>query len=62
MAKRLLRLLRPAVDVEARPLPLPATNGGVGGVTSSDRRAAEPKVDDLVRFFLPIVAGAAGED
>jgi hypothetical protein len=54
----LLRLLRPAVDVDVRPLP-PFTNGGVGG-GSSDCSLAEPMVDDRSRF--PNVVGGARAD
>ena len=42
-----LRLLRPAVDVEFRPL---VAYGGVGGGTSSERPPKEPMVDERPRI------------
>jgi hypothetical protein len=45
----LLRLLRPAVEVEFRPLP-PFAKGGVGGGSSERSLVAELIVEERVRF------------
>jgi hypothetical protein len=59
MWNRLLKLLRPAVDVELRPLP--PMNGGVGG-ESSENPLVESAVD--ARFLTKSGVGTprAGED
>jgi hypothetical protein len=58
--KRLLKLLRPAVDVESRAPPL--ANGGVGGGASSERPLLEPKVEDRVRPLIATGGSNAGEE
>jgi hypothetical protein len=55
-------LLLPAVEVEARPLPLPAVIGGVGGGASSDTPPFEPRVDERWRLRFPRCGSNAGED
>jgi hypothetical protein len=55
-------LLLPAVEVEARPLPLPAAIGGVGGGASSDTPPFEPSVDERWRLRFPRCGRNAGED
>jgi hypothetical protein len=55
-------LLLPAVEVDARPLPLPVATGGVGGGASSDVPPFEPRVDERWRPRLPICGRNAGED
>jgi hypothetical protein len=58
--KRLLKLLRPAVDVESRAPPL--VKGGVGGGTSSERPLLEPRVEDRVRPLIATGGNSAGEE
>ena len=58
MWNRLLKLLRPAVDVELRPLP-PLAKGGVGGV-SSEWPLPESPVEALLR--LELVKAKGGDD
>ena len=58
----MLRLLLPAVEVDARPLPPPVANGGVGGGTSSDLPPFEPIVDERCLPLLPSCGSNAGED
>jgi hypothetical protein len=55
---KLLKLLRPAVEVEVRPLP-PLTKGGVGGV-SSELPLPESTVED--RFRAESGRAKAGDD
>jgi len=55
-------LLLPAVEVDARPLPLPAAIGGVGGGASSNTPPFEPSVDERCRLRFPFRGSNAGED
>lgn len=50
------------MEVEARPLPPPVANGGVGGGASSETPPVEPIVDERFLPLLPSIGGSAGED